>query len=206
MRRINLLFLTVVAAALVLGSAEGACSGTSCSGSFSGVWPGANYIGLNQDMPDPNNNRALEIMAVKPKDGDSKNGTVEEAGDLAEAGDETKAATIGGESMSFVLAGDLTGRFDLVLFRSGEVVFGTGNLTSGDVRREVGGSGSATDGALSLNLVPLDGSQLYLLDLETAEGSIRGSYEAIGSDGMILSGIIEGAPASDAPASDASAG
>ncbi len=194
MRYLSLLLLTILISSFVLGAAEGACSRTSCSRARyvdTTEWLGADDLGFDLSMPDLNTDEAKDLMAVEPEENDSQNSTDESGLDEVEIVDETEAESGVGERIDLALVGDVTGKVDIALFRSGDVVFGTGNLTAAGAKSQVGVSGSAFEDSLSLNLVPQDGSRIYVLDLDIKEGSIKGSYEAYNSDGQFLSGMAD---------------
>jgi len=191
MRCLSLLLLSIVISSFVLGAAEGLCPRLRYVDTVE--WLGADDLGFDLGMPELNDDEAEDLNAAEPGKNDSKNDdspnatgedVVDDAGVVEEMATESGAL----DEVDLTLVGDVTGNVDLALFRSGDVVFGTGSLTAGGVKSQVGASGSATGDKLLLHLVPLDGSRLYVLDLNIEEGAIRGSYEAIGSDGQLLSG------------------
>ena len=191
MRCLSLLLLTIVIFTFVPGAADGACSRTSCSrASYVDTveWLGVGDLGMDLDMPDQSSNEAKDTTAAEPEENVSQSVTDENGVEDVEVVEEDDAESGEGDQMDLILIGDVTGKVDLALFQSGDLVFGRGNLTAGGIKNEMGVTGSARDKALSLHLVPLDGSRLYVLDLEIEDGSIRGSYEAYGSDGLHLSG------------------
>jgi len=190
MRYLSLLLLSIVISSFVLGAAEGLCPRLRYVDTVE--WLGADDLGFDLGMPELND-EAEDLNAAEPgkndlKNDDSLNATGEDVVDDAGVVEETVTESGALDEVDLTLVGDVTGKIDLNLFRSGEVVFGTGCLTAGGVKSQVGASGSATGDELLLHLVPLDGSRLYVLDLDIEEGAIRGSYEAIGSEGQLLSG------------------
>jgi hypothetical protein len=78
-------------------------------------------------------------------------------------------------------------RADLALYQSGETVFGRGNLTSGNLTREVGVTGTLSHDRLALDLVTHEGD-LYKLGLQGSGQSISGEYIATNPEGEIWSG------------------
>ncbi|HII06121.1 MAG TPA: hypothetical protein HA349_02035 [Methanotrichaceae archaeon] len=196
MRYLSLLLLIMVISSFVLGAAEGACSRTSCSRApfvDTVEWLGAGDLGMDLGTPDLNANEPKDLMNAEPVENNSQNETGEKAVDEVEIIEEIDTETTSGvgDRMDLILTGDVVGKIDLTIFRSGDVVFGTGNLTAEGAKSQVGASGSASGDQLVLNLVPLDESRLYVLDLDQAEGSIRGSYEAYNSDGRFFSGMAD---------------
>ncbi len=191
MRYLSLLLLSIVISSFVLGAAEGLCPRLRYVDTVE--WLGADDLGFDLGMPELNDDEAEDLNAAEPGKNDSKiddslNATCEDVVDDAGVVEETATESGALDELDLTLVGDVTGNVDLALFRSGNVVFGTGSLTAGGVKSQVGASGSVVGDDLLLHLVPLDGSRLYVLDLEIEEGAIRGSYEAIGSDGQLLSG------------------
>ncbi|MHC1593820.1 MAG: hypothetical protein ACXQT2_00700 [Methanotrichaceae archaeon] len=91
---------------------------------------------------------------------------------------------------------DSAGRqIDLDLARSGDVVFGRGNLTSDNGTSPIGASGTVLDGNLNLSLVPVGGSGLYRLTLDvgdTGDKSASGRYDACDDVGRVWSGTVDG--------------
>jgi hypothetical protein len=191
MRYLSLLLLSIVISSFVLGAAEGLCPRLRYVDTVE--WLGADDLGFDLGMPELNDDEAEDLNVAEPGKNDSKiddslNATGEDVVDDAGVVEETATESGALDEVDLTLVGDVTGNVDLALFRSGDVVFGTGSLTAGGVKSQVGASGSATGDKLLLHLVPLDGSRLYVLNLNIEEGAIRGSYEAIGSDGQLLSG------------------
>jgi hypothetical protein len=190
MRYLSMLLLSIVISSFVLGAAEGLCPKLRYVDNVE--WLGAGDLGFDLGMPELND-EAGNLMESVAGENDSKidkslNATDENGVDDVGVVEETTAESGAFDEVDLTLVGDVTGNVDLALFRSGEVVFGTGSLTAGGVKNQVGASGSVAGDALLLKLVPLDGSRLYVLDLDIEEGSIRGSYEAIDSNGQLLSG------------------
>lgn len=191
MRYLSMLLLSIVISSFVLGAAEGLCPRLRYVDNVE--WLGAGDLGFDLGMPEPNDDEAEDLNAAEPGKNDSKidkslNATGEDVVDDAGAVEETATESGALDELDLTLVGDVTGNVDLALFRSGDVVFGTGSLTAGGLKSQVGASGSVAGDALLLHLVTLDGSRLYVLNLDIEEGAIRGSYEAIGSDDQLLSG------------------
>ncbi len=194
MRYLSLLLLSVLISSFVLGDAEGLCPRLRYADNVE--WLGAADLGFDLDMADPKASDAGST-ASEPEENDSK--TEDRQSSTYDGVDETTADVVGGAAIEsgadnrvdLTLTGDVIGRVDLHLFRSGEVVFGTGSLTTGGVKSAVGVSGSIAGDDLILYMVPVDGSHLYVLELEIEEGSIQGGYQAMSSDGRNLSGTAD---------------
>lgn len=190
MRYLSLLLLSILIASFVLGASEGLCPRLRCVDTVE--WLGASDLGLDLNMPDLNadgveSTNGNEAEVNNSEGNDSLNST-NESGVGPEGVEEMATESMSLDEVDLTLLGDVTGNVDLHLFRSEDVIFGTGSLTAGGVKTEVGASGSVEGDELLLHLVPLDGSRLYVLNLDIEDGAIRGSYEAIGPDGLQLSG------------------
>lgn len=193
MRYLSMLLFSMMISSFVLGAADGLCPRLTYVDTVE--WLGPNDLGFDLDMPDLNSGGAEETEGAKIEENGS------EETDLLSATDEDGVDPVGGEEaatepmaldeVDLTLVGDVTGNVDLHLFRSEDVIFGTGTLTAGGVKSEVGASGSVEGDGLLLHLVTVDGSRLYVLELDIETGAIRGSYEAIGSDGLQLSGKVD---------------
>jgi hypothetical protein len=188
MRYLSMLLLSIVTAFIILGAADGLCPRLSYVDNVE--WLGSGDLGFDLDMPEVNDGATGLNTAEAEEDKLPIDDSLNEADE--DDVEEEETAKLGAlDQVDLTLFGDVTGNVDLNLFRSGDVVFGTGSLTARGVKNAVGASGSVAGDALLLKLVPLDGSRLYVLDLEIEEGSIRGSYQAIGSDGQSLSGTAD---------------
>jgi hypothetical protein len=195
MRFLSLFLMAMVAAAVLSGACEGACPKLRYVDNVE--WLGTGDLGMDMSMPVTSAPAAKASETGMAEDNDSQNATRDETVEAPEDLDpaEDEAAGSGGyDRIRLILVGDVTGRVDLTLFRSAEVVFGAGNLTAGGAKTRVGVSGSASQEALILRLVPEDGSRLYLLDLKEEKGSIRGGYEALDPSGRLLTGRAESSP------------
>lgn len=188
MRYLSVLLLSVVISSFFLGAAEGLCP--KIVETIDYIDP--TEIGFDLDVPALNadgagGQKGAGAGGNDSGEDDSLNAT-DEVGVDPEVVEETVPESMALDEVDLTLLGDVTGNVDLTLFRSGDVIFGTGSLTAGGVKSEVGASGSVEGDGLLLHLVPLDGSCLYLLKLDIEEGAIRGSYEAVGPEGLLLSG------------------
>lgn len=183
--------MAMVAAAVLSGACAGPCPKLRYVDNVE--WLGTGDLGMDMSMPVTSAPAAKAPETGVAEDNDSQNATRDEAlKDLDPAEDEA-AGSGGDDRIRLILVGDVTGRVDLTLFRSAEVVFGAGNLTAGGAKTRVGVCGSASQEALILRLVPEDGSRLYLLDLKEEKGSILGGYEALDPSGRLLTGRAESA-------------
>ena len=199
MRYQSILLLSIVISTFFLGAAEGLCPRLRYVDNVE--WLGAGDLGFDLSMQDESAGAADDLNAAEAEEKDSKiddsksevsqKATGEDGVDDAGIFEETVDGSGALDQVDLTLFGDVTGNVDLNLFRSEEVIFGTGSLTARGVKSQVGAIGSFAGDAILLKLVPLDGSRLYVLDLEIREGSIRGSYESIGSDGQRLSGTAD---------------
>jgi hypothetical protein len=190
MRYLSMLLLIILAASFVLGASEGLCPRLRYTDTVE--WLGASDLGFDLDMPDLNadGSEGLQGAEIEVNDSEGDNSLNATYGDGidSEGIEETTAESMSLDEVDLTIVGDVTGNIDLHLFRSEDVIFGTGSLTAGGVKTEVGASGSVEGDVLLLRLVPQDGSRLYVLNLDIEDEAIRGSYEAIGSDGLQLSG------------------
>jgi hypothetical protein len=190
MRYLSMLLLSVMISSFVLGDAEGLCPRLTYVDNVE--WLGASDLGFDLDVPDLNADGAGSQKGAEAEVNDSEENdplnAIDEGGVDQEGVEDTAPESMALDEVDLTLLGNVTGNVDLHLFRSGDVIFGTGSLTAGGVKSEVGASGSVEGDGLLLHLVPLDGSRLYVLKLDIEEGAIRGSYEAIGPDGLLLSG------------------
>lgn len=192
MRCLSLFLLVTVAAAVFSGASEGACPKLSYVDNVE--WLGTGDLGMDMSMPVTAAPAAKGSETAVPEKNYSQNATRDEAVEDLDLAEDEATESSNNDQINLILIGDVTGRVDLALFRSGEVVFGAGNITAGGTKTRVGASGSASGEALILKLVPEDGSRLYLLDLKGREGSIRGGYEALDSSGRLLTGRAESSP------------
>ena len=198
MKYLSMLLLSMMIASFVFGGAEGLCPRIRYVDNVE--WLGGSDLGFDLSMPDGNDDAADELNAAVAGENNSEiNGSNNEGSSKATGEDGADDAGIFEETVEagasdevhLTLFGDVTGNVDLNLFRSSDVVFGTGSLTARGAKSQVGAIGSVDGDGILLKLVPQDGSRLYVLDLEIGEGSVRGSYESIGSDGQRLSGTAD---------------
>lgn len=172
--RLLILLLTMV---IVFGSfafdnsAEAACSKNRCTGGPE--WLGVNELGIDLSMPDLNSNQPKEITKVEEESKGVEN-TTETEPVASELFDEPTVHEI----LSLNLDDEIERTADIELFRSGDAVFGSGTLLSDGRTVAVGVSGSVLGGDMDLNLVPVDGSGLYRLNIILNGESVFGSYHA----------------------------
>jgi len=190
MRYLNILLLSMMISPFVLGAAEGLCPRLTYVDNVE--WLGPSDLGFDLDTPDLNADVPEGLKEAEAEENDSIEGdplkATDEDGVELEGVEEAAPESMALDEVDLTLLGDVAGNVDLHLYRYGDVIFGTGILTAGGVKNEVVASGSIEGDGLLLHLVPLDGSRLYVLILDIEEGAIRGSYEAVGSDGLLLSG------------------
>ncbi|MDF0591528.1 hypothetical protein P0O15_10185 [Methanotrichaceae archaeon Mx] len=190
-----LLLMAMVATAILSGAGEGGCPRPRYVDNVE--WLGSGDLGMDMSMPGKTVPATGGVEMADPAKNDSANSTREETVEAEKAvvdidpPEEDATGSGGGELIRLILAGDVMGRVEVDLLRAGEVVFGAGELTARGSKMRVGVSGSASEEALILKLVPEVGSRLYLLDLKTEAGSIRGGYEAFDSSGRVLTGRAE---------------
>ena len=183
--------MAMVAAAALSGGSEGACPKLRYVDNVE--WLGTGDLGMDMSMPTTASPAAKVEETAVEEDNDSQNATLDEAEEDLDPVEDGAAGSGEDDRIRLILVGDITGRVDLALFRSAEVVFGAGNLTAGGAKTRVGVCGSASQEALFLRLVPEDGSRLYLLDLKEENGSLRGGFETLDLSGRLLTGRAESA-------------
>ena len=192
MRFLSLFLMAMVAAALFPGACEGACPKLRYVDNVE--WLGTGDLGMDMSMPGKTVPATGGAEMADPAKNDSANSTREETVEAGKAAvnidpfEERGTGSGAGDRIRLILAGDVTGRVDIGLFRAEDLLFGAGDLTAGGSKTRVGVFGSASQEALILKLVPEDGSRLYLLELKAKEGSIRGGYEAFDPSGRVLTG------------------
>jgi hypothetical protein len=116
------------------------------------------------------------------------------------AGTEAAAATpISGHSANIPiqnLAGnwhiELTNgaNVDLVLSQSGSVIFGHGNVTSGNASLEATANGFLSGNVLRVSVVPIDGKELYSLSLDLSGQAPARTYNLFTANAATLSGTV----------------
>lgn len=90
------------------------------------------------------------------------------------------------------LADSITRSVNISLSQSGDVVFGTGSMTSGNVVQEVAAYGSVAGSKLELELLSMTDINLYQLALNLKMPSASGSYKAFGSANATWTGTATG--------------
>jgi len=191
------LILTLSAIAVLIAPfAFGDVAQAACSRCVGGPeWLGVGELGIDLDMPDLNSNEPEEIMKVEE---DVQKET--EENDSVDIASETKPNEPFEEKWSLRLTKTETGTetgteievVDLVLFQSGEALFGSGNLSSDGCAIQMGVCGSAKNGAMDLSFVPVDGSCIYRMALISNGESLSGRYDACDQVETTWSGIVEG--------------
>jgi hypothetical protein len=200
--RLDVLLLSalVIVSLVAPGIAEGACS-RKCSDGVE--WLGMGDLGMDLDMPDPTSNHAQNTVNANAAEEEREEASDEKEPEPApnvtggwhlelsvDASVQNGAFMIG--SKTGTSADSPTKSVDLVLAQSGETVTGRGNLTMENDVASVEASGSFLDGQLSLNLVPVEGSESYDLILMLVDGVLQGRYDAHDAEGGVWSGTAEG--------------
>ena len=81
---------------------------------------------------------------------------------------------------------------DLVLHRSGTVIFGQGSVTSAATTQWAASNGVISGNSLRLAVVPASGTALYVISLDTVRPSLGGSFTVFKADGQTKSGAARG--------------
>ncbi len=79
---------------------------------------------------------------------------------------------------------------DLVLSQSGSVVFGRGNITSGNNSQEATANGFISGNVLGINVVPVDGAELYSLSLDLSGQTPAKTYSIFSANIATSSGTV----------------
>jgi hypothetical protein len=95
-------------------------------------------------------------------------------------------------TLSLVLQDSATRYLNLALVQNGDAVTGRGELTAGGSTQDVVASGLAAEGVLDLTVTPAGSSDLYRLNLQTEENTLKGSYSVQLSSGETISGTAVG--------------
>lgn len=90
------------------------------------------------------------------------------------------------------LLGGTTGKADLILLQSQNVIYGRGTLSSGGSAFMLSASGMAAKDVLCLDLVSLEDLTLYKFRLTMSQDYLSGSYYAFDALGRISSGTAKG--------------
>jgi hypothetical protein len=79
---------------------------------------------------------------------------------------------------------------DLILSQSGSVVFGRGKVTSGNVYQEATANGFNSGNVLKMNVVPVDGTELYSLSLDLSGQTPAKTYSIFSANAATSSGTV----------------
>jgi hypothetical protein len=162
----------------------------------------ANSTGVDFTMPESlsaSGNSAKESRAAaEATKSEQTEDTVDEeapaAEDTAATEPETSssgAATAGG-SWSFTLDESTPKEMVLTLFQSGDAVFGTGSINTGDSTLVVAASGTADSDSMDLDVTSIGTISLYRMALNLDGDSASGSYDAFAASGDTWTGNAHG--------------
>jgi hypothetical protein len=101
------------------------------------------------------------------------------------------AATVGG-SWSFTLDESTPKDMVLTLFQSGDTVFGTGSINTGDNPLMAAASGSVDGNNMNLDVTTIGTISLYKIALNLDGDSASGSYDAFATSGETWKGKAQG--------------
>ena len=79
---------------------------------------------------------------------------------------------------------------DLILSQSGSVVFGRGNVTSGNASQEAKANGSYSGNVLKMNVVPVGGKERYSLSLDLSGQTPAKTYIIFRNNTATSSGTV----------------
>jgi hypothetical protein len=162
----------------------------------------ANRTGVDFTMPESlsaSGNSAKESRAAaEATKSEQTEDTVDEETPAAEdtAGTEpetsSSGAAIAGGSWSFTLDESTPKEMVLTLFQSGDAVFGTGSINTGDNTLVVAASGTADSDSMDLDVTSIGTISLYRMALDLDGDSASGSYDAFAASGESWTGSAEG--------------
>ncbi len=101
------------------------------------------------------------------------------------------AASVGG-SWSFTLDESTPKEMVLTLFQSGDAVFGTGSINTGDSTLVVAASGLVDSDSMDLDVTSIGTIGLYRIALDMDGDSASGSYDAFAASGETWTGNAQG--------------
>ncbi len=101
------------------------------------------------------------------------------------------AASVGG-SWSFTLDESTPKEMVLTLFQSGDAVYGTGSINTGDSTLVVAASGLVDSDSMNLDVTSIGTIGLYRIALDLDGDSATGSYNAFAASGETWTGNAEG--------------
>lgn len=101
------------------------------------------------------------------------------------------AASVGG-SWSFTLEDSTPKEMVLTLFQSGDAVYGTGSINTGDSTLVVAASGSVDGESMDLDVTSIGTIGLYRIALDLDGDSANGNYDAFAASGETWEGNARG--------------
>jgi len=107
--------------------------------------------------------------------------------DLTSAGE----ASVGG-SWSFTLDESTPKEMVLTLFQSGDAIYGTGSINTGDDTLAVAASGSVDGESMNVDVISIGTIGLYRMALDLDGDSASGSYDAFAASGEAWEGNAQG--------------
>jgi hypothetical protein len=164
------------------------------------VW--SNRTGVDFTMPESlsaSGNSAKESRAAA--EAASSEQTEDTADEEAPAAEETTSAepetsssgaSTAGGSWSFTLDESTPKEMVLTLFQSGDTVFGTGSINTGDSTLVVAASGTADSDSMDLDVTSIGTISLYRMALNLDGDSASGSYDAFAASGDTWTGNAHG--------------
>lgn len=143
--------------------------------------PGSSYASSGSAISGTQNSRtknvaALGSLAKQAKTASSKAGASAPIMPLADVAGSWHLELSDGTSI------------DLLLYESGNVVFGHGNLTSAATSQWTTSNGVVSGNSVRLAVVPSSGTVLYLISFDAVKPALGGSYTAYRADGQTKSG------------------
>ena len=78
----------------------------------------------------------------------------------------------------------------MILSQSGSLVFGRGKVTSGNASQEATANGLNSDNVLEINVVPVDGTELYSLSLDLSGQTPAKTYSIFSANSATSSGTV----------------
>lgn len=174
-------------------------------------WLGIDDLGMDLNMPNLNENWVDDTTKSDSealKASENENSTSEESMedvfpiDLAgrwsmvlgvDASAKNGAFVIGGETGTNGASGSKK-YVDLNLYQSGDVIFGWGSMSFEDDVIPIDVSGSIVKERLDLNLMPILGSDLYVMALLFSDDALSGRYYGYNTAGEFWSGTVKGEP------------
>ncbi len=111
---------------------------------------------------------------------------------IANSDTSSSAATSVGGSWSFTLDESTPREMALTLFQSGDAVFGTGSMNTGDSTLVVAAAGSVDGNSVNLDVTSIGTIGLYRMALNLDGESASGSYKGFDVSGEAWEGNVQG--------------